>query len=136
MLRRIDERTLVAGQIMPDDIEALKAGGIGMIVNNRPDDEEAGQPSSAAMGAAARAAGIDYCHIPVGAGFSADQVKAMSEAIGNAEGQILAFCRSGTRSIFLWALARAQQGDSAEALMQKAAAAGYDLGPIEPLLQR
>ena len=136
MLRRIDERTLVAGQIRPDDMEALKAGGIAMIVNNRPDDEEAGQPSSAEMEAAARAAGIDYRHIPVAAGFSADQVDAMSEALESAEGQVLAFCRSGTRSTFLWAMARAQEGDPAEALMQKAAAAGYDLRPIGPLLQR
>ncbi|MDP8912878.1 MAG: TIGR01244 family sulfur transferase [Pseudomonadota bacterium] len=136
MLRRIDERVLVAGQIRRDDMEALKAGGIGMIVNNRPDDEEAGQPSSAEMEAAARAAGIDYRYIPVASGFSANQVEAMSEALRDAEGQILAFCRSGTRSTYLWALARARHGDPAEELMQKAAAAGYDLGPIEALLQR
>ena len=136
MLRRIDERTLVAGQIRPDDLEALKAGGIGMIVNNRPDEEEAGQPSSAEMEAAARASGIAYRSIPVASGFSANQVEAMSEALENAEGQVLAFCRSGTRSTYLWALARAHEGDPAEELMQKAEAAGYDLRPIEPLLQR
>ena len=88
------------------------------------------------MEAAARAAGIDYPYIPVGSGFSATRVEAMSEAIGNAEGQVLAFCRSGTRSTFLWALARARAGDPAEELMRKAAAAGYDLRPIEALLQR
>lgn len=136
MLRRIDERTLVAGQIRPEDMEALKAGGVGMIVNNRPDDEEAGQPSSAEMEAAARAAGIDYRYIPVVAGFSPDQVEAMGKAIASAEGQVLAFCRSGTRSTFLWALARAREGDPAEELLQKAAGAGYDLGPIHALLQR
>jgi len=136
MLRRIDERTLVAGQIRPDDMDALKAGGIGMIVNNRPDDEEAGQPSSADMEAAARTAGIGYRYIPVASGFSANQVEAMREALGDADGQVLAFCRSGTRSTFLWALARAQEGDPAEDLMRKAAAAGYDLRPIEALLQR
>jgi uncharacterized protein (TIGR01244 family) len=136
MLRRIDERTLVAGQIGLDEMEALKTGGIGMIVNNRPDGEEAGQPSSAEMESAARASGIDYRHIPIASGFSADQVEAMSEALADAEGQVLAFCRSGTRSTFLWALARARQGDAAAELMRKAAAAGYDLGPIERLLQR
>ena len=136
MLRRIDERILVAGQIRPDDMEALKAGGIGMIVNNRPDDEEAGQPSSAEMEAAARAAGIAYRHIPIASGFSASQIEAMRDALDNADGQVLAFCRSGTRSTFLWALVRARDGDTAEELMRKAAAAGYDLRPIEPLLQR
>ena len=136
MLRRIDERTLVAGQIRPEDMVALKAGGIGMIVNNRPDDEEAGQPSSAEMEAAARAAGIAYRSIPVASGFSVQQVEAMSEALDHAEGQVLAFCRSGTRSTFLWALARARRGDPSGELIQKAAAAGYDLAPIEALLQR
>ena len=136
MLRRIDERTLVAGQIRPDDMEALKAGGVAMIVNNRPDGEEAGQPPSAEMEAAARAAGIDYRYIPVASGFSASQVEAMTGALGDAEGQVLAFCRSGTRSTYLWALARGYQGDRAEELVEKAAAAGYDLRPIETLLQR
>jgi uncharacterized protein (TIGR01244 family) len=136
MLRRVDERVLVAGQIRRDDMEALKAGGVGMIVNNRPDDEEAGQPSSAEMEAAARAAGIDYRYIPVASGFSANQVEAMSEALRDAEGQVLAFCRSCTRSTYLWALTRARHGDPAEELIQKAAAAGYDLRPIEALLQR
>ena len=136
MLRRIDEHTLVAGQIRPDDMEALKAGGIGMIINNRPDDEEAGQPSNAEMQEAARAAGIDYRYIPVASGFSANQVEAMGKAIANSQGQVLAFCRSGTRSAFLWALARAREGDPAEELMQKAAAAGYDLSAIQALLQR
>jgi uncharacterized protein (TIGR01244 family) len=136
MLRRIDARTLVAGQIRPEDVEALKDGGVTMLVNNRPDDEEAGQPSSAEVEAAAQAAGIAYRHIPVASGFSADQVGAMGKALDEAEGQVLAFCRSGTRSTFLWALARAEKGDVAEELMQKAAGAGYDLGPIQPLLQR
>jgi uncharacterized protein (TIGR01244 family) len=47
---------------------------------------------------------------------------------------VLAFCRSGTRSTFLWALARAERGADAEALVAAAAAAGYDLTPIRPWL--
>ena len=35
---------------------------------------------------------------------------AMAEALGNAEGKVLAFCRSGTRSTFLWALSQAKAG--------------------------
>ncbi len=136
MLRRIDETMLVAGQIRAEDIEALKAQGVASIVNNRPDDEEPGQPSAAEIGAAARAAGLSYRHIPVASGFSAEQVEAMAAAIQEANGPVLAFCRSGTRSTFLWALARSQQGDPAEELIGKAAAAGYDLRPIHAYLQR
>jgi uncharacterized protein (TIGR01244 family) len=135
MLRRIDERTLVAGQIRPEDLAGLKAEGIGMIVNNRPDEEEEGQPTSAEMEAAAREAGLGYRYVPVGSGFSANQVAAMGAALDDADGPVLAFCRSGTRSTFLWALARAEKGDDAEELMRKAAAAGYDLRPIASLLR-
>jgi uncharacterized protein (TIGR01244 family) len=136
MFRRIDERTLVAGQIGADDLQAAKAEGVTMIVNNRPDGEEPGQPPSAEIEAAARAAGIDYRHIPVGSGFSANQVQAMAAALDEAEGAVLAFCRSGTRSTFLWAMARSSKGDEAEELTRKAAGAGYDLTPIGGFLQR
>jgi uncharacterized protein (TIGR01244 family) len=132
----LDPDTLVSGQIMPEDLSALAAQGVTMIVNNRPDGEEPGQPAAAAIEAAARAAGIDYRWVPVASGFSADQVEAMGAALEAAEGKVLAFCRSGTRSTFLWALARSRAGDDGEELVRKAAAAGYDLSPIRGYLQR
>ena len=127
---RLDEDVLVAGQIQPGDVPALAARGVTMIVNNRPDGEEPGQPDGAEIEAAAREAGIAYRHIPVAAGFSPGQVEAMAEALGASDGAMLAFCRSGTRSTYLWALARARSGDDAAGLVAKAAAAGYDLRPI------
>jgi uncharacterized protein (TIGR01244 family) len=137
LTRTLDERMLVGGQILPADMEELKAAGVTMIVNNRPDGEEPGQPAAAEIEAAARRADLDYRYIPVGStGLSADQVEAMAEAIHRAQGRMLAFCRSGTRSTYLWALARARAGDSAEVLARKAAGAGYDLRPILPLLGR
>ncbi len=133
-MKKIDSRTYVAGQIRPDEMEAIKAAGVTMIVNNRPDGEEPGQPSGAEVEAAARAAGLDYRHVPVASGFSGDQVRAMGEALAAAAGPVLAFCRSGTRSTFLWALARSQAGDAAEELVRKAGSAGYDLSPIAAYL--
>ena len=135
-MRKIDERTYVSGQVDPADLPAIKGAGVTMIVNNRPDGEEPGQPAAAAIETAARAAGLDYRFIPVASGFSADQVDAMTEALDAAEGPVLAFCRSGTRSTFLWALARTRQGEEAEELMRNAAAAGYDLRPIAAYLKR
>ncbi len=135
-MRKIDERAYVAGQIRPEEMTDIKAAGVTMVVNNRPDGEEPDQPSAEEVEAAARAAGLDYRHVPVASGFSADQVEAMAEALDAAKGPVLAFCRSGTRSTFLWALARSQRGDAGEELMRKAAAAGYDLAPIRAFLQR
>jgi len=87
------------------------------------------------MKAAADAAGLGYAAIPIThAGFSEDQVVAMGQALAAAPGPVLAFCRSGTRSTLIWALARARAGDAPAELSAKAAAAGYDLSPIRPLL--
>jgi uncharacterized protein (TIGR01244 family) len=54
----------------------------------------------------------------------------MAEALEAAEGTALLFCRTGTRSTFLWALARSERGEPADRIVAAAAAAGYDLGPI------
>ena len=134
--RVLDAATLVSGQIGPSDMAALKARGVAMIVNNRPDGEEPGQPSGADIEAAALAAGIGYRHVPVdNAGLSPDRIAAMAEAIEASGGRMLAFCRSGTRSTYLWALARARAGEDAGELIAKAAAAGYDISPIRPHLR-
>ena len=133
-MQQLDSTILVAGQIDPADVAALSGRGVTLIVNNRPDDEEPSQPPAAEIEAAAKAAGIGYRHIPVAGGFSQEQVSAMSEALASTSGTVLAFCRSGTRSTFLWALARSQAGHPADELMLKAATAGYDLRPIAAYL--
>jgi uncharacterized protein (TIGR01244 family) len=132
-MRKLDPTTHVAvRQLTPADVDEAAAQGIRLIVNNRPDGEEPGQPSSAQMEAAARAAGLDYRHIPIAGGFAPEQVEAMAEALE--QGPVLAFCRTGTRSAFLWALARAKRGAPAEESVAAAAAAGYDLAAIRTLL--
>lgn len=134
-IRPIDERIAVAPQIAPDDMAAIAAAGFVAIVNNRPDGEEPGQPDGATIRAAAEAAGLSYAEIPVThAGFSHPQVAAMIDAMARADGPVLAFCRSGTRSCNLWALARAGLGDDPDALTGKARAAGYDLAALRPLM--
>lgn len=134
MSRRLGDSVLVSGQIQAADVADFAASGVTMIVNNRPDGEEPGQPPGAEIEAAARAAGLDYAHIPVSDALSDDKVAAMGEALANADGHVLIYCKSGTRSAFLWALARARQGADADDLVSRAAQAGYDLRPILPWL--
>lgn len=135
MIRTIDDHVAVAPQLSPAEIAAAAQAGFVEIINNRPDDEEPGQPTGAEIAAAAEAAGIAYRAIPVThAGFSANQVEAMASALTAAAGPVLAFCRSGTRSAHLWALARARMGDDPQALTDKAARAGYDIGGIRAML--
>lgn len=131
-MKRLDDRTWVSGQVRPEDVPALAARGFRSLVNNRPDREEPGQPPSAQLEAAARAAGLGYSWIPVAHGISAEQVGDMVAAL--ADGPALAFCRSGTRSTYLWALAQSRNGEAGASIVAKAAAAGYDLAPLRPLL--
>lgn len=133
--RPLADGVFAAGQIAPEDVERAKHEGFTLIVNNRPEDEEQGQPSGAAIEAAAREAGLDYRAIPVGgAGFGMPQIEAMETALESADGNVLAFCRSGTRSTLLWALARAKQGGDPEEIAQAAAGAGYDVALVRPAM--
>jgi uncharacterized protein (TIGR01244 family) len=126
----------VAGQLPPTAMAQAAAAGFKLVINNRPDAEEPGQPESADMAAAAQAAGLAYVHIPMGgAGLSPDMIAATRVAIVDASGPVLAFCRSGNRSTILWGLARAASGEDPASLAQTAAAAGYDLRPVMGLMQ-
>ena len=129
--RDLDPQVLVAdapmeGRYMAD----AAARGVTLVVNNRPDWEETGQWTSEGLEKAAREAGMDYVHIPVSREFSEDKVAALTDALADAEGRVLVFCKTGTRSAYLWALARAREGAVPEALVANAARAGYNLRPL------
>jgi len=135
VIRSISPGFAVAPQLTPADVRAVAKRGFTTLVNNRPDDEEPDQPTDAAIRAAAEAVGIAYVSVPIDpTGPTRDKVDAMAAAIEASDGPVLAFCRSGTRSTFLWALARSQAGEAADTLIEQAAAAGYDITPIRPIL--
>lgn len=134
MFIRLTESVAVAGQIAPVDIATAAAQGFTAIVNNRPDGEDYGQPPCAEMRAAAVAAGLGYTAIPVGHGFTRAQVTDMAAVLTAATGPVLAFCRSGTRSTNLWALAEASRGGDADAIIAAAASGGYDVTSLRPTL--
>ena len=127
-IRRVTADFAVAPQLTPGEVAQAAAEGYRLLVNNRPDGEAAGQPSSVEMAAAARAAGMDYLHIPISGGAGPGQREAMHEAVKGASGPVLAFCRSGTRSITVWAQGEVEAGtqprDEAVRLGREA---GYDL---------
>lgn len=135
MFRTIDPSFLAASQIGPEDVATAAAQGVTTIVNNRPDGEEASAPQGADIAAAAAAHGLAYVAIPIThSGFSHAQIDALAAAIDASPGPILAYCRSGTRSTNLWALTRARMGDDVQTLCDKAAAQGYDLSGLRPML--
>lgn len=133
--RNLSESVLASPQIDERDIAAAKDAGVTMIVNNRPDGEDPGAPQGDAIQAAAQQAGIAYIAIPIGrSGFSEPQVDQMLTALNNAEGKVLAYCRSGTRSTLLWSLAEAKSGGDPDAIAANAMAAGYDVSPVRAMI--
>ena len=134
--RRLAEGYWVAPQITAGDVNEAAAMGVALIVNNRPDGEEPGQPSGASIEEAARVAGIDYVSIPfVRANVTDAQVAELEAAVANAKGPILAYCRSGTRSTAIRALALAKAGRNIADVIDEAADAGYDLSSLRPRLE-
>jgi len=135
VFRQLDEKTLVSGQISIADMDEARRHGVTMIVNNRPDGEDAGQPTSAEICKAAEAAGIAYRHVPIVRGMGPTDIEAMRDAMHEAKGgKLLAYCRSGNRSTLAWAIARREDGARREELEACAEAAGFSLAPIQHLL--
>ena len=136
MIRQLDDKTLVSGQIAPDEVADLaEQHGVTVLVNNRPDFEEPGQPLAADVEAAALQAGIAYRFVPIIRGIGPADVEAMQVALRETgEGKLLAFCRSGTRSALAVSLAHREEGASRQEVEQRLTQAGFDPGPIAHLL--
>jgi uncharacterized protein (TIGR01244 family) len=129
--RQVTDQFSTSPQISEADVATAAAQGFVLIINNRPDGEDPAQPTGAVIEAAARSAGLDYVAIPVRGGPTSEQVAAVREAIDQADGPVLAYCRSGTRSIVTWAIGQAQAGTlEPDTLIALGAQAGYDLSGI------
>ena len=126
--RRVTDSFFVTPQIRDADIPAAAAKGFKVLIANRPDGEDPGQMPSADVRLAAEAAGLSFLSIPVRGAPGPEAVAQTAAAIAEAEGPILAYCRSGTRSVTLWAFATAQSGVMSTAeIIAAAKGAGYDL---------
>jgi sulfide:quinone oxidoreductase len=104
---QLSDRFYVSGQIAADHVAVLAEHGFKTIVNNRPDGEQWGQPTSDEIAAAAAEHGIDYVFLPVRSnGVVPADVEAFIAAREKMqEGPVLLFCRTGARCTMLWQLA-------------------------------
>ncbi len=109
-VRQIADDVCVAPQLSPQAMAGAAQAGFKAVVNNRPDFEGGpDQPTSAAIEAAALAAGLVYRYLPVnGAYQSPEEAAAMAGLLAELPRPLLMFCRSGARSARLFALATGQ----------------------------
>ena len=94
----------VAPQLTPGCHGRGPRAGFRSVVNNRPDHEHGpDQPTSAEIEAAARAAGLEYRHLPVDGGYqSPEEIAAFAKLLQELPRPILVFCRSGARAPRAW----------------------------------
>lgn len=132
----LTEQLAVAGQLQPEDMQRAHAAGFKTIINNRPDAEEAGQPTNQAIEQAAAQLGLDYYFMPVLASqLTDDNIAEFTKLAPQIESPVLMFCRTGTRCTYLWALAEAANQD-VQWLVVQAQQAGYDLSGIAARMEQ
>lgn len=126
----------VASQLSVADVQAAKDAGFNTIINNRPDNEEPGQPRNEQISRAASELGLDFHYLPVISGQLLDSnVREFKKLLPQLRWPVLMFCRSGTRCTHLWALS--QTGElPAEQICASASAAGYDLEALLPRIRQ
>lgn len=99
-VRRVLDAVYAAPQLDPSAMTAAATMGFKSVINNRPDFEHGpGQPANADIAAAAEAAGLSYCFLPVDGGYqSPEQIAELARLLDEMPKPILLFCRSGARS--------------------------------------
>ncbi|MDO1559682.1 TIGR01244 family sulfur transferase [Brevundimonas sp. 2R-24] len=129
-IRRITDHFWAAPQLSPSDLAEIARQGAVLIINNRPEGESPDQPPGAEIEEAARAAGLDYAAVPITGRPTPDQVQAVAVLLEGAEGPVLGFCRTGTRSTMAWAGVQIAAGRHRDAVLAEAAQCGYDLSAV------
>lgn len=129
---KLTDTVAVAAQITPANVADIAAAGYQVLVNNRPDGEEAHQPASADIAAAAQALGLEYHYMPITAlNFPGPDFESMSRLLDDPGRPVLAFCRTGTRCANLWVASH--NGESRQLAVERARQLGYDLGMVARL---
>ena len=109
-------------QLNPADVESLKEHGFTHSICNRPSFESGPAETPDLVEAAAKEAGLGWTNNPMAGGqLSMEMIEAQ-----RADGKVLAYCASGTRSAILWGLSQAgslQVDDILNAMAQ----AGYPM---------
>lgn len=110
-MKKVTDELWIAPQLQEPDIIAAAGKGFATVVNNRPDGEEPGQPTAAQNRKAAETHGLKYYHLPVVSGqISEGQVRDFQKALVASDGPVVAHCKSGTRSLTLWAIGEVLDG--------------------------
>lgn len=137
-MKHLFNKLYVSGQLQSEDFAAIAEAGIKVIINNRPDHEEPGQLDHQTAQTLAQDHGMSYHYLPMANGQPMPDtlVADFKEILNNNDENILAHCRSGMRSSFIWALGQIADGTiTADQAIEAAAGAGISLSTVRPVLE-
>ncbi|WP_300381063.1 bifunctional protein tyrosine phosphatase family protein/NAD(P)/FAD-dependent oxidoreductase [Henriciella sp.] len=124
----------VSPQLTAQDVGLAASKGYRAILINRPDGEASEQPNHEEIFAAAERHGLNVRYIPVTPGdITRADVSNFATAMRELPAPVLAYCRTGTRSVSLWALLQAGHL-SADSILKTASDAGYDISGLKDRL--
>ncbi|WIY25276.1 TIGR01244 family sulfur transferase [Parasedimentitalea psychrophila] len=134
--RCITPRYFVSPQIAAEDLQALAEAGFKAVICNRPDAEVPPSHQANAIRVAAEAAGLRFEELPLTHQTMTAENVARQRALAEVcDGPVLAYCASGTRCSVIWALGQVDEM-SADSILSKTAAAGYQLDNLRPALEQ
>ncbi|NRP15745.1 MULTISPECIES: TIGR01244 family sulfur transferase [unclassified Marinobacterium] len=134
-VRKLTDSISVSPQVAIEDIKSIADAGFKTVICNRPNGESEDQPDLALIEAECQKLGLTYVSQPVISGNISDQdVEAFDQFLASAQTPIFAFCRTGTRCTMLWGMAEGSRQE-AQAIIDKAANAGYDLNGIRARIE-
>jgi uncharacterized protein (TIGR01244 family) len=138
LVKQLDADFFVGPQLVPEHMPLIAEKGVKVVINNRPDGEQSGQPSAETMRQAAEAAGLAFYSLPVtGPTLNADTIKQTKKILDKGQGPVLAYCASGMRCSLVWALVQiCEEGAASEEVYAHIEAQGYDLTNARPLLDQ
>ncbi|WP_415403361.1 TIGR01244 family sulfur transferase [Tateyamaria sp. SN3-11] len=134
-IRQITPTYFVAPQVDPADMADIAAAGITTVICNRPDEEVPPAFQADAIEAAATAAGLEFVRLPLThQSMNAQNVARHFDVAAQAQGPVLAYCASGTRSTVVWCLGQAGEMQTDD-ILAAARSGGYDLDNLRPTLE-
>ena len=137
-IKQITSDFSVVAQLQASDLAAIQAAGFKTVINNRPDAEDQEQPLNQELAQQAQSLGLNYHYLPIIAGQVTDQVVAdFEQLLKQAQGPVLAFCRSGNRCLCAWSLVTAStEAKPYPELQAIAQQQGFDLTNLQSRIEQ
>ena len=132
-MKKVSDNYYVSSQISEEDLLSFKNEGFSLIVCNRPNGEEEDQTDFELIHERCKSMGLTFINLPMILDDLQSELIFETKKILDKNKKTLAYCRTGTRSIILWACANVLK-EKVDETIKMVSRAGYDLDHLRPML--